>query len=111
MELIRIDSDEKYERILQVLEESRLPEEHVWTSGTDLGNENNFYWVTTGKHFELEIWHDTQPDNYLNKENCVELCTWPINSYKFNDYECNKILFFVCNSITYDIDCQYNINI
>lgn len=110
MELITIDSHDKYESVLEVLAQSKISEKWVWTSGTDLGSENNFFWTTTGKSFEYGIWHDNQPDNSGENENCVELSDWG-DSYKFNDKDCNGKIFFVCNSITYDVHCYWNINV
>lgn len=61
----------------------------------DLGNEDNFFWASTGECFSFEPWHENQPDNAGNNENCVELRN--LNDvYKLNDNNCNASRYFIC---------------
>lgn len=100
MELVTIDSELRFENVMQVIKEANHTESEdiYWTSGVDLGNEDNFYWVSNGESFEFEPWHHNQPDNAGNNENCVELRNWN-NSYRFNDNNCEAKNYFICSRV------------
>lgn len=110
MELISINTQEQFENALLLIKETGKTNvtDHYWTSGTDIFNENNFIWITTGQAFDYEPWHDYQPDNYKDIENCVELRNYN-NKYKLNDSNCKARNYFICSSNDIDIDCQCNV--
>lgn len=110
MELVSIKSEEQLKSALHVVYQSGHKEmtDMYWTSGTDLGKENNFFWASNGDSFEYEAFHDGQPDNANNNENCVELRKRD-NIYKFNDKPCDYKQYFICSSIDVDVHCQYNL--
>lgn len=111
MELISITSEEKFRDALNVIEQSGHKEmtDMYWTSGTDLGSENNFFWASNGESFEVEHqpFHEGQPDNSHNNENCIELRYYK-NVYKLNDKNCDIKQYFICSSADVDVHCQYN---
>lgn len=96
MELVSINSDDQYENVKEVISETNHPTADYWTSGTDQGNESNFFWTSNGESFDYQLWHPHQPDNYLNNENCVLLRHWD-NIYKFNDFPCDSNILFICS--------------
>lgn len=110
MELVAINSEDNFKSALFVIDQSGHKEmtDMYWTSGTDLGNENNFFWASNGECLEYEPFHDGQPDNTNNNENCVELRNWG-NIYKLNDKICDFKQYFICSSVDVDVHCQYNL--
>lgn len=66
--------------------------ERFWTSGADLALEGQFSWYSTGKLFEYTNFRTAQPDNYENKEQCIEFS----NDAKWNDNSCSTPLYFIC---------------
>lgn len=60
----------------------------LWTSGTDQGEKGNFFWMSTGRHFNYTKWSKSQPDNFGGIENCVH--TWNIDGVtQWNDGGCD----------------------
>lgn len=98
MELVSINSEDEYNNLMKIISESKYPRADYWTSGTDFGNEGNFFWATNGNNFNKVTWHRNQPDNYQNMENCVQLSSWD-NSYKLNDSVCDTSMLFICTSV------------
>lgn len=100
MELVSIINEEQYDNVRRVIIESNHTEleDIYWTSGVDLGNENNFFWTSNGDFFDFEPWHHNQPDNANNDEHCIELRNWN-NVYKLNDNNCNARIYFICSRI------------
>ncbi|XP_030760126.1 C-type Lectin CRL-like [Sitophilus oryzae] len=69
-----------------------------WLGGTRLGsrNKNEFLWLTTGQHFHYTNWHPNQPDNYDNKEECLQLAYYSNDKYLWNDMRCDLKMKYVC---------------
>lgn len=95
MELVTINSEEQYKNVNKVIKKSGYPTDDFWTSGSDEGNEGNFYWASNGESFDFQIWHPIQPDNF-NGENCVVL-RHQDDVYKFNDFPCDSKIYFICS--------------
>lgn len=100
MELVSIISEEQFQNVKQVIKDANHTqlEDIYWTSGIDLGNENNFFWTSNSECFSFEPWHTGQPDNAGSNENCVELRNWN-NIYKLNDNNCDANNYFICSKV------------
>ncbi|XP_059224992.1 lectin subunit alpha-like [Stomoxys calcitrans] len=73
-----------------------LENEHFWVSGTDLADEGNFIWLSTGRPITFANWNAGEPNNYRyengEEENCMELWNRDGKGLKWNDSpfeECN----------------------
>lgn len=67
----------------------------LWTSGTDQGEKGNFFWMSTGRHFNYTKWSNSQPDNFGGIENCVH--TWNIDGVtQWNNRGCDNRLYYIC---------------
>lgn len=112
MELISINTPEQFENALYLIKQTGNTNvtDNYWTSGSDIYNENNFIWMSTGQVFDYEPWHDYQPDNYKDNEDCAELRNYK-NVYKLNDSNCLAKSYFICSKSDSDIDvdCQCNV--
>lgn len=91
MDLIDIPTKNEMDRI-RMLNLTNI--ENVWTSGNDLGLEGKYVWMNTGEEFTYENFDVYNPDNYLNKEHCIDLrCAF---NYQWDDTPCLRELVFIC---------------
>lgn len=76
--------------------------EHFWTSGTDLAEEGNFFWMATGKPITFTNWNAGEPNNFRyengEEENCLELWNRDGKGLKWNDSPCSFETYFVCEA-------------
>lgn len=74
--------------------------EHFWTSGTDLADEGNFFWMATGRPITFTNWNAGEPNNFRyengEEENCMELWNRDGKGLKWNDSPCSFETYFVC---------------
>lgn len=113
MDLITINNEEQFNNVQSAIRASghNQSSDLYWTSGTDLGIENNFFWSTNGENIEFDVWNHGQPDNSGGNENCVELRYNKKNAYKLNDNNCVVKNFFICQSVDIDVHCHCNVDI
>lgn len=97
MELITIESEATFKDVLQVVLLYVPSLKRIWLSGTDLGNDRNFYWTTNGKGFVYGTWNDGQPDNAGNNKHCIQLADLG-KSYRLSDAGCHVPSPFICSS-------------
>lgn len=71
-------------------------------SGTDLGKEGEFVWLSNGQPFTFTDWLPGQPNNNRDKkngqapENCVEVTNYYNYGFKWNDQHCHRKQYFIC---------------
>ncbi|XP_075156761.1 lectin subunit alpha-like [Haematobia irritans] len=93
MSLIAIDTPEKnilLDEILQKEFGSSCP--HLWIGANDLGDEDKFVWLQTGRPFTFAKWKANMPDNFLGKEHCVHLT----KEREWNDIKCGFKYGYIC---------------
>jgi hypothetical protein len=77
-----------------------LGNEHFWTSGTDLADEGNFFWMANGRPVTFTNWNAGEPNNFRyengEEENCLELWNRDGKGLKWNDTPCSFETYFVC---------------
>ncbi|XP_017780312.1 PREDICTED: C-type lectin 37Da-like [Nicrophorus vespilloides] len=100
MQLLTINSNEEYDYIYKIIT-SELTfgwDSKLWTSGTDLGREGKFNWLSTGQPIKINKWLRGQPDNdHGSGEHCVEF--WNNRgSIGLNDDKCHIENNFICES-------------
>lgn len=105
MNLVTIKSPPELLNARSVMEQAGLENDILWTDGIDLGSENNFYWSSTGENFDYAPWHETQPDNGSNNENCAGIVKW-FKNVRLNDDDCSKKFHFICSQSVKDIDVE-----
>ena len=80
-------------RILKDLNIGKVSD-RFWIGLDDKNHENNWYWIDGKKAIEEETnWNNGEPNNARNNENCAEVI---IRVFKFNDKNCEKELFALC---------------
>lgn len=87
--LASIETADEQNRVTTYLHSLRpkFPGSHgFWLSGTDLAEEGQWFWTSTGQKIDYKAWHTNQPDNAGNLEHCVHL--WWAASLKWNDIPC-----------------------
>lgn len=83
-----------------------------WLSGSDLGQVDEYVWMTSGKRFSFTAWlsvcsesfHYTEPDQELidgEQEHCVALEGDSSRGYKWIDYLCSAEKFYICEIENY----------
>lgn len=116
MDLVDITSREQEEEIILVLnargELSEITSPNFWTSGTNIDNEGEFYWKSTGNRFTYLNWRKGEPNNLNNSLNQSENCLEAIltQSLKFrlgvvwrltwNDDICSEEKYYICHRKT-----------
>lgn len=108
MNLVTIQSSMDLRNAKVIMELAGLEKDILWTDGTDLGNENNFYWDTTGEKFDYAPWWHTQSDNLGGNENCVGIVEWYLQ-FVIVDDDCSKPFHFMCsrqNLKNIDVECS-----
>ncbi|PVD31845.1 hypothetical protein C0Q70_07264 [Pomacea canaliculata] len=67
----------------------------LWVGATDIEVEGQFVWSDgTSVPTNTGLWGDTQPDNYLNNEDCADVGI--SNGIMLNDLPCSSKLKYVC---------------
>ncbi|ESO94148.1 hypothetical protein LOTGIDRAFT_161348 [Lottia gigantea] len=67
-----------------------------WIGLIDMDTENAFTWIDTETDYNYTNWIQGQPDNFNGQENCVSVIGKSNNEGKWNDDQCNKKLYFIC---------------
>ncbi|CAB3362680.1 Hypothetical predicted protein [Cloeon dipterum] len=101
-ELLTIETEQEWTDILDYFGPDIT--NRIWIGGTDLGNELNFYWISSGTPFEISSWHAGEPsgNNPTNgiKEDCVHI--WNRTGIlAMNDAPCELVYPYMCEF--YDI--------
>ncbi|XP_044748047.1 C-type lectin 37Db-like [Coccinella septempunctata] len=96
MDLLSIESREENTEIMNYIISYFNHIEHFWTSGSDLGEEGQFVWLSTGKPFNYTYWASPQPDNDRNMENCLGFWKIGDKTYIWNDMPCTDNFHFIC---------------
>lgn len=67
-----------------------------WTGGTDLGNNQTFYWMGSGIDISYSDYMKYNPSHFTKAgipENCLAIHS---TMFKWNDECCDKENFFIC---------------
>ncbi|XP_034106261.1 C-type lectin 37Db-like [Drosophila albomicans] len=89
--LLSINNQDEFDAIKSNLE----VEKDYWIDINDLTKEGEFLSVVTGQKATYFNWHQTEPNNDSNNENCVEL-KYSNDKHLMNDNDCQKKEFFIC---------------
>ncbi|KAJ8977875.1 hypothetical protein NQ317_016145, partial [Molorchus minor] len=102
MQLVSIQSKAENDRLGRFAEEiGEAPHGHYWLSGTNLAEENQWIWLSTGNNFVYSNWHPGEPSgtgSSNTSENCVEARHWG-KGFTWNDLRCNAELNFICETL------------
>ncbi|CAH2090894.1 unnamed protein product [Euphydryas editha] len=100
MHLASISTQEENDRLEKYVRESGYGREHFWTSGTDLAEEGNFFWMANGRPLTFVNWNAGEPNNFRyengEEENCLELWNRDDKGLKWNDSPCSFETYFIC---------------
>ncbi|KAL0822354.1 hypothetical protein ABMA28_004449 [Loxostege sticticalis] len=100
MHLASISSQQENDKLEQYVKDSGYGREHFWTSGTDLAEEGNFFWMANGRPLTFVNWNAGEPNNFRyengEEENCLELWNRDDKGLKWNDSPCSFETFFIC---------------
>lgn len=99
--MVRVFARSRYTAVLiNHVDFSGLGNEHFWTSGTDLADEGNFFWMANGRPITFTNWNAGEPNNFRyengEEENCLELWNRDGKGLKWNDTPCSFETYFVC---------------
>ncbi|XP_017777572.1 PREDICTED: C-type lectin 37Da-like [Nicrophorus vespilloides] len=97
MELLTIDTDEEFDFI--DIHISKMENNiQIWTSGTDLGAEGAYKWMSNGRKICSNRWHKNQPDNAGSAEHCIQFLKHE-SAILLNDNKCDITIGYICQSI------------
>ena len=72
-----------------------IPELSLWLGGTDILQEHNFLWATSGTRITYDTfndWHPRQPDNARDSEHCLMMD----QHSGWHDASCSELKRYVC---------------
>ena len=61
----------------------------------DIKTEGKFHW-SDQSNVDFTSWYSRQPDNYWNKEDCVEMWPFATHKGKWNDVDCSGEMGYIC---------------
>ncbi|XP_045479162.1 perlucin-like isoform X1 [Harmonia axyridis] len=96
MDLLSIETGVENIEIIAYLKKNYPKAEHIWTSGTDMGEEGSFVWLSTGRPLNFTSWCNGQPDNAGKNEHCLEILRLGVENYVWNDRSCLSEYNFIC---------------
>jgi len=100
LHLASIDTEEVQESLEYHIESLGLGEEHFWTSGSDLAEEGEYYWMSTGRPVKYSNWNAGEPNNFKydngEEEHCLELWNRDGKGLGWNDTPCSFATYFIC---------------
>ena len=71
---------------------------HVWIGAHDTTNEGQFTYFSGGP-LQYANWYDSEPNDYGNGEDCVEIHFHDSIIGKWNDDQCNKLQPSICEKV------------
>jgi hypothetical protein len=77
-----------------------------WTSGTDLGNEGNFFFLSNGKSVDQLTWAHGEPNNAKKSdsnetENCMSFTmNENLKFFRLFDRFCSMKFYFICQEVS-----------
>lgn len=80
-----------------------------WWIGAQRGNDNVIRWLD-GTEMSFTDWDGSQPDNYLNQENCIQMYKYfrpgtDVQPYfAWNDNDCSQLCSFVCEKVAEELN-------
>lgn len=103
MHLASISSQEENDKLEETIRDFGYSFEHFWVSGTDLAEEGQFFWMSTGRPITFTNWNAGEPNNFRyengEEENCLELWDRDGKGLKWNDSACSFETYFVCEAV------------
>ncbi|CAC5386975.1 unnamed protein product [Mytilus coruscus] len=66
----------------------------VWIGAHDSQQESNFIWESDNSALTYTDWHQGEPSNRYNNENCVHMRE--SSDYTWNDYPCSSTESYIC---------------
>lgn len=109
--LVVIPDDEKLKEVQNLVEGLKLTAtfddfyDAIWIDGSDLGDEGQFIWMTTGKELDTTAIELVERSGYVDSlklymsrnENCLSIVKRNVTSFTFNDAPCSPhILYYLC---------------
>uniref|UniRef100_A0A1I8Q4E9 C-type lectin domain-containing protein n=1 Tax=Stomoxys calcitrans TaxID=35570 RepID=A0A1I8Q4E9_STOCA len=94
--LASITSTVENQKLVQVLRDKGLVYGGIsyWLSGSDLAHHGRWVWLSNGRPITYANWAKGQPNNYLGIEHCLEM----YSDGRWDDVDCGKINFVVCEN-------------
>lgn len=68
----------------------------AWTGGRNETKKMYFIWSESGEKENYTNWNPHNPDNYRNKEHCIQM----LDCGRWNDFYCDQKLAFICEKNT-----------
>ncbi|XP_032779632.2 uncharacterized protein LOC116918077 isoform X1 [Daphnia magna] len=93
MFLLSLETQNETDFINNYIQNSGLPKDFYWTSGSDEANEGQWIWTSTLENVTVTNWRNNQPDGG-KKENCLYLHSR--DDFKWGDWMCNLSQYFIC---------------
>jgi hypothetical protein len=85
------DADENYHITTHIVAPA------IWIGLNDISNEGSFVWADGGTSSYSDF-GPSQPDNYLEKEHCIQIVDWTAAGLRvfWNDEDCTTTATFLC---------------
>uniref|UniRef100_A0A023EFS7 Putative secreted protein n=1 Tax=Aedes albopictus TaxID=7160 RepID=A0A023EFS7_AEDAL len=102
MQLAVVDTAEKHDAVAQAIYSSAVFSQwwtDVWIGASDILEEGVFRWKSTGETLNYTNWKAGQPNNYDGEEHCVHLQYISKVGFKWNDDQCSKKKYFICEKV------------
>ncbi|KAF6203296.1 hypothetical protein GE061_003714 [Apolygus lucorum] len=103
MHLASITSQEENDKLEETIRSYGYSGEHFWVSGTDLAEEGQYFWMSTGRPITFTNFNAGEPNNFRyengEEENCLELWDRDGKGLKWNDSACSFETYFVCEAV------------
>ncbi|XP_055610677.1 perlucin-like [Uranotaenia lowii] len=104
MRLVVITSAEEQAKVVETVKASdkfNNRSSSMWIGGSDLAEEGDFYWHSTGTRLRYSNWGTKQPDNARSVEHCMEIQFIPTENWlwHWNDRDCKTQRYFICENL------------
>ena len=104
LQLLTLNNDEECEEAYRLGRKYR-PMTSFWLGASDIGHENVFVWMATGRTVISAQWGSRQPDNSDKSEHCIEVSYLWNGDPKWNDVRCHYKKVFFCESVSNANNC------
>lgn len=94
--LVEIHNHEQNIQVQRILRKYNLTE--VWTSGNDLGEEDDYRWGFGNKIVNV-FWSPESWDNHGGEQDCISLVAKEMHAQNWYDRECDNKYPFICEDI------------